>query len=243
MASNGPLPKRAWKKGIFWPLIDKLYHFPAQAGKAANHQAHSMKGHVMKKVALTIAAVLGLAGAASAQNLTLAYPITVSVASDPIDLAGVTDPVSFGTVGFNQTNLSNYAAGQPRSTVQNNGYATVDYTARAAVSGGWSLGSAPGNNTCVLYGIFTQALTSNDNPTVGRNVAAIDFGVEDRLSTNVLRATTTNLARNAETAAETNGKDVFTTQSVRSMRYRLDTPTTGSTAQQTITVTIGAIAL
>lgn len=201
------------------------------------------KGNIMKKVVITIAALVGLAGAASAQNLTLAFPIQVSVASDPINLAGITDPVSFGTVGFSQTALSNFGGGQPRSTVQNNGYASIDYTARATVSGGWSLGSAPNTNVCVLYGIFTQALTSNDNPTLGRNVASADFGIEDRLSTNVLRASLTNLARNAETAPETNGKDVFTTQSVRSMRYRLDTPTAGSTAQQTLTVTIGAVAL
>lgn len=197
----------------------------------------------MKKLAAVLAALVGLAGAASAQNLTLAYPITVSIASDPINLAGITDPVGFGIGGFGQTLLSNFPQGQPRSTVQNNGYATVDYTARAAIAGGWTLGAAPASNVCVLYGIFTQALTSNDNPTVGRNVAAADFGVEDRLSTNVLRASVTNLARNGETAAETNGKDVFTTQSVRSMRYRLDTPTAGSTAGQTITVTIGAVAL
>ncbi|HEY8240035.1 MAG TPA: hypothetical protein VIH35_01250 [Kiritimatiellia bacterium] len=199
----------------------------------------------MKKLAAVCAVALaGLAATAQAQTLTLAYPITVSVASDPINLSGITDPVSFGIVGFNTTNLSNYTGGQPRSTVQNNGYATVDYTARAAVSGGWTIGTAPGANVATFYGIFTQALTSNDNPTAGRNVAAADFAVEDRLNSNTaIRASTTNLARNAETAAETNGKDVFTTQSIRSMRYRLDSPTSGSTAAQTITVTIGAIAL
>ena len=198
-----------------------------------------------KKIAVTVfAAVCALALSASAQNTTLDYTISVSVAADPIDLAGITDQVSFGIGGFGQTLLSNFAQGQPRSTVQNRGYSTVDYTARAAISqGAWTLGSTPGNNVASLYAIFTQALTESDNPTSGRDVAIGDFGSEDLLGSTAIRASDTVLAQNSETGVEIKGNRVFTTQSVRSLRYRLDLPTSGDTSPQVLTVTIGAVAL
>ena len=184
-------------------------------------------------------------GLSSAQNLTLDFTITVSVASDPIDLQGVTDTVSFGIVGFNTTNLSNNAGGQPRSTVNNAGYATVDYTARAEItSGTWTLGSTKGVNTAVLYGIFTQAVTPIEDAGAGRYVAAADFGAEDRLLDGVVtRASSTVLAQDAESGVEIKGNVVATTQSSRSLRYRLDTPISGDTSPQTITITLGAVAL
>lgn len=196
----------------------------------------------MKKI-LIVLFVLGLGFSAFAQNLTLDYPITVRVASDPIDLQGITDTVSFGTLSFGQTALSNLPQGQPRSTVNNAGYATIDYTARAEItSGSWTLGSNPGANTAVLYGIFTYALGASDDPP-GRDVLLGDFGTEDRLGGTAIRASNTVLTRNDETNPENRGNNVYTTMSFRSLRYRLDTPTSGDTSEQTITVTIGAIAL
>ncbi|OGV42511.1 MAG: hypothetical protein A2X46_04375 [Lentisphaerae bacterium GWF2_57_35] len=198
----------------------------------------------MKKFIAGMMVLAGVASlTASAQNLTLDFPVTVSVASDAIDLQGVQLPTSFGIIGFNTTNLSNNAGGQPRATVNNVGYAAVDYTASAAVLGTWTLGTAPAQNTAVLYGIFTQAVTPADNAETGRSVAESDFGPEDRLSGVALRATASALAQDSETAAETKGNNVYTTQSFRSLRYRLDAPTDGATDEQTIVVTIGAVAI
>jgi hypothetical protein len=202
----------------------------------------------MKKIIVAMMGMLtGMALTASAQgpNLTLDFTINVSVASDPINLQGVTEAVSFGVVGFNTTNLSNNAGGQPRSTVNNAGYASVDYTARAEITmGDWTLGTTPGNNTAVLYGIFTQAVTPADDAQAGRNVAVADFSSEDRLINGVVtRATDTILAQNSEDGVEIKGNNVATTQSFRSLRYRLDTPTGGDMNPQTITITIGAVAL
>ncbi len=197
----------------------------------------------MKKsvaVYLVLAGLLGLS--ASAQNLSLDYTITVRVASDPIDLQGITDTVSFGVVGFGQSVLSNGPGGQPRSTINNDGYATINYTARAEITSGlWTLGSTPGNNTAVLYGIFTQAVTPADDAVAGRYVASGDFGTEDRLTGSAKTATATILAQDSESNVEMKGYNVFSTQSFRSLRYRLDTPTSGDMNQQVITITIGAV--
>ena len=202
----------------------------------------------MKKIMAGILVVLGAAGlTASAQgpHLTLDFPITVRVASYPIDLQGVTDTVSFGLVGFNTTNLSNNSGGQPRSTVNNAGYDPVNYTASAQVTAGdWTLAATKGVNQAVLYGIFTQAITPRDpdGATTGRDVEPTDFGPEDRLVSGVmLTASDTILAEDSENGVEIKGNNVSPLQSFRSLRYRLDAPLLGSDQeQQTITVTVGA---
>ncbi|MFH0878938.1 MAG: hypothetical protein V2A34_04425 [Lentisphaerota bacterium] len=191
---------------------------------------------------IVIGAVCLIGASAGAQNLTRDYTISVRVAAGPVDLDGVNDPVSFGAGEFGATLLSNLPQGQPRSTVNNRGSAMVDYTVAASItSGGWTLGSTPGANVAVLYGIFTQALTEMDDADAGRDVASADFGAEDRLSATATRASNTVLSRDAETNPEARGNNVYPSQPTRSVRYRLDLPTSGDTSEQVITVTLGAV--
>lgn len=177
-------------------------------------------------------------------GVTLAYPITISIATDQIMLQGDTTQVSFGFVAFNNSVFSNLAQGQPRSTVKQIGWATIDYTALATISGGWSLSTVRGANIAVLYAVFTRALRADEavSPDIGRTLVAGDFDASDILTSTARRASATSLAVNTETSA-VKGYNILNVDSERSLRYRIDTPTGGLVAPQTITITIGGIIL
>lgn len=211
----------------------------------------------MKRILLGLLGMVVAAGMATssfAAVLTLDYPISVFVASDPIDLRGVTTEVSFGIVGWEMSVVSNNPGGQPRSTVNNVGYADVDYTVAASIANTitaanvWTLGNPPvAANNAVLYGVFARALEVDGQYGWELDPVA-DFGAEDILlgGAAALPATNTVVAIDAESnTIEVKGNFVFSTQSYRSVRYRLDTPVElGSHAEpQVITITIGAIAL
>ncbi|MFH0880190.1 MAG: hypothetical protein V2A34_10800 [Lentisphaerota bacterium] len=189
-------------------------------------------------ILLVVLCCAGLSRTVRAQT----YTLSVSIAADPVDLEGVADPVSFGAGEFGQTLLSNLPQGQPRSTVHNRGYATIDYTVAAHISeGAWSLGSSAGLNTAVLFAIFTRPLRPSEDAASGKTLTAGDFGPEDRLSATPLLATATVLAQNSETDPNFKGYNALSIQSYRSLRYRLDLPTGGGTDPQTIVVVIGAV--
>lgn len=207
----------------------------------------------MKKILAASALILGLAASSMAvleTGITLNYPISVIIATDAIMLQGETAEMSFGNVAVNLTYLSNNAQGQPRSTVKQIGYASpIAYTARAAVTAPWTLSTARGANIAVLYGAFTRALRADEvvAPEVGRTLVAGDFEATDILNATAKQATATILGVDAETPdAEFKGTGVLSTQSSRSLRYRLDTPSTTTVAagtKLTITVTLGGVAL
>jgi hypothetical protein len=213
----------------------------------------------MKRILLALLGVAMLAGLASsafaAAALTQNWTITVSVSGDPVDLqGGGTVGLTFGVVAVAGNTVSNQAGGNPRCTVNNAGYASLDYTVLANVTN-WTLGTTlagatgPANNQAVLAGLFTAAVTATEAAfPAGRDLTVADFGNEDTLGAAAKTATTDILGRNnalpgAADADIVKGFNVAPTASTRSLRFLFEAPTTVSGAgigSQTITVTIGA---
>lgn len=214
----------------------------------------------MRRTLLAVLAVALIAGMATssfaASGVTsLNFPITVTFNGQDINLVQVgTSLATWGQVGASLDYFSNQAAGEIRHTINQTGYQRIDFQVSAACSTGWTLaGTLGGNtadNTCVLAGIFTEAVESG---SPSRLLVIGDFGNDDVITSALRTADTDNLARNNSLAdpddsEELKGYNVpivpggFAT---RSLRYVLRTPPTVSgtgTAQQTITITIGAIA-
>ncbi len=205
-----------------------------------------------------IAFLGGMAVSGFAALPTQSWNITVKISSDPIDLEMVGDAaIGFGAVAVSTEHLSNNPDGKPRSTLQNNGYATIAYKAQvSAIAGGWGLGNdidAIGADQFVLAAIFTYTTLVGENPYEdGRNLVKGDFGTEDVLKvigTDIV-ATTDNLARN-NALADPDDPDAFkgfsvpAASSLRSMRYFFQAPSSDTTAgaEQTITIIIGANAV
>jgi hypothetical protein len=211
---------------------------------------------VMRKILLTAVAlvmVAGLAAPSFAATLLITYPITVTLAADPIDLSGVNAPVSFGLVGLSQTVYSNQTQGQPRSTIVNLGFARVDYELDAAVvaSGAgpaWTLGAAAGADTCVLRAIATAAVLETEAPTSGLLLAAAHFEANDDLDNAVgyQVCSDTVFASDAwiGNTMVVKAYDVVSglPNSSRSFRYQLQTPTSSTdVVGMTFNITISAV--
>lgn len=209
----------------------------------------------MRKILLTAVALMMVAGLAApgfAATLQLTYPVTVTLAADPIDLIGVNAAVSFGSVGLSQTVYSNQAQGQPRSTIENIGYARVDYELDAAVvpagaGPAWTLAAAPGADACVLRAIATAALTTDDNPAIGQTLDASFFEANDNLdnAAGYQVCSDTVFASDAWVGNTLLVKayDVASglPNSSRSFRYQLQTPTSSTDTGMTFNITISAI--
>jgi len=201
----------------------------------------------IKTKLILISIVLGINYLGVAANDKVNFPIMVRVATDPVDLESESDPdepARMGIAGYGTTILSNYRDGQPKAVLRNNGYATLNYTVKAQVKQGeWNLALQTGENQAVLYGIFTQAATSSYDPNNGREVALEDFAPNDIITATPKVATSVDFAQDSENNEEVKGYNVSPNNSERVLRYRLDTPSSGSAEQQTIVVTIGAVAI
>lgn len=209
----------------------------------------------MRKILLTAVALMMVAGLAApgfAATLQLTYPVTVTLAADPIDLDGIVAAVSFGSVGLSQIVYSNQAQGQPRSTIENLGYARVDYELDAAVvaSGAgpaWTLGAAPAADTCVLRAIATAALTTEDDMAIGQTLGAAFFEANDDLDNAAGYQVCSDTVFASDAWSNTllvKALDVVSglPNSSRSFRYQLQTPTSSTDAVgMTFNITISAI--
>ncbi|MCD4814528.1 hypothetical protein K8S19_12660 [bacterium] len=186
-----------------------------------------------------------------AATTTIDYPIVVSVAMDPIDLEAVTESMHFGAVGLNETVFSNQPGGNPRCTIRNAGYADVDFSVSASISGGWELGTSindVGLNRCVIAGIFTYPVTTMDAPGYSRDLVAEDFGDNDVLGPVAITATTDQLARD-NALSDPDDYETFKgyhvlaipNQDIRSLRFMVKTPIEDTTyTQQFFNIVIGA---
>lgn len=200
------------------------------------------------------------------------YEISVAITTLPIDLARNDDDpgqFSFGTVDFNTDEFSNLSGGTPRCTLQNLGWATVDYgvsvVARPVTptADAWTLGTVLGDtgpNRCVLAGIFTRPLVSTDDiPEIEdpvdelpykRDLVLEDFGDEDVLGPTVKYAddaTPDVLARNdtgvegEDDAVDMKGFNASPPNTQRSLRFMLQTVHFGTTSwDQEFLVTLSA---
>lgn len=207
----------------------------------------------MKRVVLGILGLMFWLAAAPAQasNTSLTYGIVVSVCADPIDLSGETSDVNWGMQPFQGTVFSNLPQGQPRSTVSQNGYATLNLMVSATVaavypsSPSWVLTSSlpAGPNEARLSGLFTAPLAMADespNPSYYYTLSAGDFGIEDAITGVPKTATSTVFARPGE-QPNFLGCNVSSIDPTRSLRYMLNLPVPGSTTTpQRIAVTISA---
>lgn len=209
----------------------------------------------MRRTLLAVLAVAMIAGmatqvmAAPVQGTELTFPITVSFNADSILLWNDgTSLASWGIVGASQNIFSNQTGGQIRHSVEQRGYSTIDFKARAAVTTvgtAWTLGATLGSaasNQAVVAGIFTEALET------GRTLVLADFANNDVLGATDIVATTNVLARDGAGDPEAikgyHVPDVPGGYAMRSLRYLLQTPTADTTGiQQTITITIGANAI
>ncbi len=168
------------------------------------------------------------------------YPISIELNNDLVIAALMSDspdPVSFGRVPFNSSNLSNQLAGKPRFTIHYNGYDTIDYAVKAEISGGWTLGATIGDvgvNKCVIAGIFTApVLASELSAPYGRDLVVADFDNNDVLGNTPTAASLSNLfADNGADPFWMSGYSVSTVptgSTQRSMRFLFQTPTIDST--------------
>lgn len=179
------------------------------------------------------------------------YPIVVTFDVSEIDLTAIVpDYLHFGYVAPGSTVLSNQIEGNPRCTIQNNGYATVDYTANASVTG-WTLGTFLGDtgpDRCVIAAIFTAPILESQIPFPwGRNLEAADFGNEDVVGLVPKVATDIVLARN-NTRPDPDDPDILKgfavnpMDSVRSLRFLVQAPAgVVFEPEQIFTITIGAV--
>ncbi|MEW6517018.1 MAG: hypothetical protein AB1439_08945 [candidate division FCPU426 bacterium] len=179
------------------------------------------------------------------------YPIVITLDAGDIDLSAIVpDYLHFGYVAPESAVLSNQIEGNPRCTIQNNGYATVDYTVSAAVTG-WTLGTHLediGPDQCVIAAIFTAPILESQIPFPwGRDLETADFGNEDVVGPAPKVATDTVLARN-NTRPDPDDPDILKgfavspLDSTRSLRFLVRTPAgVVFEPEQVFTVTIGAV--
>ena len=182
----------------------------------------------------------------------LNWTVSVTMNVYPIDLTR--DPsdgsIDWGVVAPNTDNPSNLAQGQPRLTLWNRGYVTIDYGVAVSVSSpsgtAWALGTSLGDtglNRCVLAGIFTRPLNVGESdppdPNYERDLIVADFGDEDVLGALTIYGddvTPNVLARN-DTGTDDDALffkpyNCTSNNSTRSLRLLLQTPDYGSEGQE-----------
>jgi hypothetical protein len=180
------------------------------------------------------------------------FPLTFEVVAEPIDLVALTSDQDLGGIWAGENTFSNQTGGNPRCTVENRGYATVDFTVSATCSTGWTLGTTLGNygpDRVVVAGIFTApALASENSPPNGRDLAASDFANDDVLTNLACQATTSALARDdsgpdPDDPINMKGFNVVPYYSqVRHLRFMIQAPTSDTTGiEQTVVIIIGAL--
>jgi hypothetical protein len=209
-----------------------------------------------------VAIFMAMAGSAEATT-SQTFGIVVSVAGSPVDLQSEgSSNLSFGIVAAGSNTTSNHEQGNPRCTVTNVGYATLDYTVVASIANSagasgstWALGTTlggaggPAANTAVLAAIFTAAVTTGDSPfPAGRDLFPADFGDEDVVNGNTKTADANVLARNntlpaPEDAESVKGYNVSPASATRSLRFLFEAPTSVDAqhqVQQNISIIISA---
>lgn len=186
-------------------------------------------------------------------KMNSSYPISVVVGNEVVIAADVYVDIygaSFGRVAMGSNNLSNQPQGMPRLTMENQGYATVDYTVRAEVSGGWTLGTTlgdVGSDKCVLAGIFTApVLASEMEAPYGRDVSLSDFADNDVLGNTAVAASLTHLFWDEGTdpvwMSGYNVSTIPTGSSIRSMRFLFQAPTADTTGvPHTFLITLSVV--
>ncbi len=203
----------------------------------------------MKRILLALLAVGMVSGISMAATDTMNFPITVQIGY-AIDLVATNAEVNWGSVQPGAASFSQLASGQPRSTVDQMGYATIHYHVTAGVASAvtwtanaWTLVSTVPAvaNEARLSGVFTAPLTVADapaNPDFAHDLVVGDFAADDVITGTLNSASATNLCRTGE-LMQFRGYNVSSSNASRSLRYMLDAPITGSyDNQQRITVTI-----
>jgi hypothetical protein len=191
---------------------------------------------------------------ATTPNGALTFGILINVAAAPIDLTGVTTDVSWGTFPLGGRVFSNLPQGQPRSTVTQNGYATINLGVSASIAayspggGNWTLVPTmpPGPNQARLSGIFTAPLITADVPAAGEgfyayDLTAADFADDDVIIGTMKVASATVFSRPNELEMF-HGYNVTPATPTRNLRYMVDLPTAVTTSgPQRISVTISGV--
>lgn len=224
----------------------------------------------MKKILLSVCAavlVAGLASSSFAAETAQMYRIYVNINSADIDLTGASD-YSWGAIAPGTDSYSNDAQGQPRATVTQAGYATIDLNASYYISATGTAWTANDDdyttspamtvaNNVRIAGIFTAPLNAAqyaiddllDDGVANLSVNAdyyldVDnthFADDDILPAGAAftpRASTTVLARTGE-QAQFLGSGVTPANNTRNLRFRVDAPPAGSsTDTQTIHIII-----
>ena len=181
----------------------------------------------MRKIILVLVAV-GLLGLWTVESVDAADTATITVTVTCRSLGVTVSPLTWplGVVNVNSINVSS------AFTVTNTGNAQQDFQLNASVSAAWTIGAAPGSEVFRMSAIFGDATPP---PVEG------DFAAEDNLTTSAVTATATVFAITLE-ADTIKGFDVAAA-TTRNLWLRFQAPTlTTATVQQSITVTITAIA-
>ena len=163
-------------------------------------------------------AVANIADAASTANITVTVTCRV---------LGVTVSPTTWNIGLVETNSINLSTA---FTVTNTGNAQQDFQLNAANSVGWTIGATPGSEVFRMSAIFKDVAPVESN-----------FIANDDLTTSAVTATAAIFCIDAD-AAGVKGYDVVAA-ATRNLWLRFQAPTsTTATAEQSITVTITAIA-
>lgn len=216
-----------------------------------------MRKKILFMIYLAIIMNTALVGqVAVAATTSITWPIGIIIAAGPIDLHAIVPPMHFGWVGLSNNIFSNQVQGNPRCTIENRGYATIDYTVSATITSSgfsWAMGSTLGNvgvDQCVVAAIFTAAILESEVPFPdGRDLVLPDFANNDVVRSIAVTATTNIFARDnsgldPDDPEFVKGYNVpaVPSQSVRSLRFLVQTPTMDTTgAEQFFNITIGAI--
>lgn len=179
------------------------------------------------------------------------YPIIITLDAGDIDLSAIVpNDLHFGYAAPGSAVLSNQYEGNPRCTIQNNGFAIVDYTVSAQITG-WTLGAHLGDtgpSQCVIAAIFTSPILESQIPFPwGRDLEIADFGDEDIIGPVSKVATATVLARNdtrpdPDDPIPLKGFAVSPVDSVRSLRFLVQAPEgIVFEPEQAFSITIGAV--
>ena len=206
---------------------------------------------------LGLALIAGFATSAFAATTELVWDISVTLNDNPIDLnrAGTDDGTrNWGAQQPDNDVFSSLSEGNPRLTLDNQGYATIDYGASVAATT-WAFGTTLGDTAvdqCVLAGVFTRPLGVGETPAPGDPVYERDLGIGDFGDEDVLGGTTVygdDATPNVLAVNDTGSDDdalffkpynCSSDLSERSLRFLLQTPATGSAASETLTVTVTA---
>lgn len=219
-----------------------------------NRRWRNMRINIVGLIAgLFLSAIL----AAESQACTIpqnTWELTVEVVADPINLVAMTSDLNFGGIWAGENSFSNQAEGHPRCTVENRGYATVDFAVSATCSTGWTLGSTLGDygpDRVVLAGVFTAPVVESESAFPnGRDLALANFEDDDVITAAQSIASQTVLAIDPG-AGGANGDDsdlvkgfnvVPYASQIRHLRFMVQAPTSDTTGvEQTVVIIIGAL--